>query len=41
MAIGINESKTLTWYIYCEYKCKFNLIKCNSNLWWNNNKCQC
>ena len=32
MFTGINESKTLTKHISCEY---------NSNKWWNNNKCRC
>ena len=32
MITGINESKTLM---------KHNGRKCNSNQWWNNNKCQC
>ena len=22
-------------------KCKFDGTKCNSNQWWNNNKCRC
>ena len=39
MVTGINESKTLTKYISCEYKCKFYGTKCNSNQCWNNNKC--
>ena len=39
MIIGINESKTLTKHISCESKCKFDGIKCNSNQWWNNDKC--
>ena len=39
MITGINESKTLTNYISCE--CKFDGEKCNSNQWWNNDKCQC
>ena len=41
MIIGINESKTLRKHISCEYKCKFDGRKCNSNLWWNNDKCRC
>ena len=40
MITGINESKTLTKHISCEYKCKFDGTKCNSNQWWNNDKCQ-
>ena len=38
---GINESKTLTKHISCECNCKFDRTKCNSNQWWNNDKCQC
>ena len=41
MITGINESKTLTWHIPCECKCKFDGRNCNSDQWWNNNKCQC
>ena len=41
MITGINESKTLTTHISCECKCKFDRTKCNSNQWWNNDKCQC
>ena len=38
---GINKSKTLTKHISCEYKCNFDGKKCNSNQWWNNDKCRC
>ena len=41
MITGINESKTSTKHISCEYKCKFDGTKSKSNQWWNNNKCQC
>ena len=41
MITGINESKTLTKHTSCECKCKFDGTKCNSNQWWNNDKCQC
>ena len=41
MITRINESKTLTKHISCQCKCKFDGAKCNSNQWWNNNKCQC
>ena len=43
MIIGINESKTLTAteHISRECKCKFDGSKCNSNQWWNNDKCRC
>ena len=39
MIRGINESKTLTKHISCECKCKFDGKKCNSDQWWNNDKC--
>ena len=39
MTTGINESKTLTKHVSCEYKCKFDGKKCNSDQWWNNNEC--
>ena len=39
MITGINESKTLTKHMSCECKCKFDGRKCNSDQWWNNNKC--
>ena len=41
MITGINKSKTLTKHISCEWKCKFDQRKCNSNQWWNNDKCRC
>ena len=43
MITRINESKTLTKHISCEYICKFDDKKCNSNQKWNNDKfrCQC
>ena len=41
MITGINESETLTKYISCWCKCKFDGTKCNSNQWWNNGKCRC
>ena len=31
--------KTLTKDISCECKCKLDGRKCNSNQWWNNDKC--
>ena len=31
----------MTKHISCEYKGKFDGTKCNSNQWWNNNKCRC
>ena len=39
MITGINESKTLTKDISCECKCKFYRRKCNSDQWWNSDKC--
>ena len=43
MITGINESKTLTKHISCEWKCKFDGPKFKSNQWWNNDKglCEC
>ena len=39
MITRINETKTLTKHISCECKCKFDERKCNSDQWWNNDKC--
>ena len=39
MITEINESKTLAKQISCECKCRFDGRKCNSNQWWNNDKC--
>ena len=36
---GISEPKTLTKHISCEYKCRFGGAICNSDQWWNNDKC--
>ena len=36
MITGINESKTLTKHISCEFKCKLDGRKCNSDQLWNN-----
>ena len=41
MVTGINELKTLTNYISCEFKYRFDRKKCKSNQWWNNDKCRC
>ena len=41
MFTRINESKTLTKHISCEFKCRFDGRKCKSDQWWNNDKCQC
>ena len=40
MITGMNESKTLAKHISCECKCKFDERKCNSDQWWNNDKCR-
>ena len=40
MITGINSSKTAK-YISWECKCKFDGRKCNSDQWWNNDKCRC
>ena len=37
---GKNELKTLTRDILWECKCKFDGPKCNSNQWWNSDKCR-
>ena len=39
MITGKNELKILTKDISCECKCKFGGEKCNSDQWWNNDKC--
>ena len=39
MITEINEMKTLKKHISCEWKCKFDGKKCNSDQWWNNDKC--
>ena len=41
MITGINESKILTKDISYDCKCRFDGKKCNSDQWWNNDKCQC
>ena len=41
MITGINESKTLAKHISCKCKCKSDGRNCNSDKWWNNNKCRC
>ena len=41
MITGINESKTLTMDISCEFKYKFDGTKYNLNKWWNSDKCRC
>ena len=39
MITRINESKTLTKHTLCECKSKFDGRNCNSDRWWNNDKC--
>ena len=41
MTTEINESEILTKHISCECQCKFDSRKCNSNEYWNNDKCWC
>ena len=41
MITGINESKTLTKHFSCEFKCRFDETKCNTNQWRNNDKWRC
>ena len=36
---GKNESKILTKDISCKCKCRFDEKKCNSDQWWNSDKC--
>ena len=38
MIARINESKISKKPISCECKCRFDVKKCNSNQWWNNDK---
>ena len=40
MITGINGSKILTDHVSYECKCKIDVIKCNSNQKWSNDKCQ-
>ena len=39
MITAINEPKTLTNHISCEFKYRFDAKKCDSSQWWNNEKC--
>ena len=39
MITGIDESKVVTKDILCECKCRFDGKICNSDQWWNNDKC--
>ena len=41
MIAGINESETLGKCISLKCKCKLDGRKCNSDQWWNNDKCWC
>ena len=41
MITGISEWETLTKHVACECKCRFDGEKCNSDQWWNYNKCRC
>ena len=41
MITGQNESKILTEDISCKCKCRFDGKNCNSDQWWNKNKCLC
>ena len=40
MITEINESETLAKHISCKCKCRYDERKCNSDQWWNNNKCR-
>ena len=39
MITVINEPIRMKKHISCICKCKLDGTKCNSNQWWNNNKC--
>ena len=41
MIAEINESKKLAKHTSWESKRRFDETKCNSDQWWNNDKCQC
>ena len=41
MIKGKNESKIFRKDISCEYKCKIDKRKCNSDQKWNNDNCPC
>ena len=41
MLTVVNELKILAKDISCECKCRFDGRKCNSDQWWNNDKCRC
>ena len=41
MITGINASKTVVKHTSCECKYRFDGRKCNSDQWWNNDKCRC
>ena len=41
MITGNNGSKILAKIISCECKCRFDGKKCNSDQWWNKDKCLC
>ena len=41
MITKIDTSKSLTKHILCDYNCKFDSRKCNSNQNWNKELCRC
>ena len=41
MIAEVNKSKILIKYISCEYQCRFDGRKCNSDQRWVNDKCWC
>ena len=41
MITGTNESKALTKHISWKCKYRFDGKICNSDQWWNNDKCRC
>ena len=41
MITNIDEAKAMTDDILCDFKCKFSIATCNSNLKWENKTRQC
>ena len=41
MITKVNQPKASRKHISCECQCRFDERKCNSDEWWENDKCQC
>ena len=41
MITKVNQPKASRKHISCECQCRFDGRKCNSDEWWENDKCQC